>query len=68
MKTEHLAQLLLVSGLIGITFSLFFFTVPPENKDLFQTCLTAIISFISGAAAGVGWSLRKEAKAHADNP
>lgn len=62
MKPDHLAQILLIGGLLGVTFSLFFFTVPPENRDLFQTCLTAIISFISGTAAGVGWAMRKEAK------
>jgi hypothetical protein len=52
-------QILLVLGLLGITFCLFFTVVPPENKGLFETCLTAIISFISGAALGLSYNKEK---------
>ena len=62
MKIENIAQILLVVGLLGITFSLFFFVVPAENRDLFQICLASIISFISGAVAGVGWGMQKDKK------
>jgi len=62
MKAENLAQIVLVAGLLGVTFSLMFVIVPTENRDLFQICLAAIISFISGGAAGFAWGMRKEKK------
>jgi len=56
-----LTQIILVIGLLCITCALLFVTVPAENKEVFQTCLTAIISFISGAAFGFGYR-RKDDK------
>lgn len=53
-----LTQIILIIGLLGITFCLFFTVVPPENKGLFETCLTAIISFISGAALGLSYNYK----------
>ena len=54
-----LTQIILIIGLLGITFCLFFAVVLPENKGLFETCLTAIISFISGAALGLSYNKGK---------
>lgn len=53
MEKLSITQIVLVVGLLGITFCLFFAVVPPENTRLFETCLTAIISFISGTAIGM---------------
>ena len=52
MKVTDIVQIALVVGLLGITFGMFFFVVPPANVDLFKMCVVSIISFISGAAAG----------------
>jgi hypothetical protein len=63
-----LTQITLVLGLLGITFCLFFAVVPPENKGLFETCLTAIISFISGAALGLSYKEKTDDKDSAAPP
>ena len=63
-----ITQIILVLGLLGITFCLFFAVVPPENKGLFETCLTAIISFISGAALGLTYRKEKSDDTDTVNP
>lgn len=53
MNVNNYLQAMLLVGFIAVILMLFFFTVPPANFELFKTALTAMISFISGAAIAV---------------
>ncbi len=50
MNFEELIQPFLICSLVIFLFSLLFFKIPPENNEYVKTCLTAIISFISGSS------------------
>lgn len=50
MKPEEFVQPFLIISLVVFLFAQFFFVIPKENNEFVKTCLTAIISFISGSS------------------
>lgn len=50
MKPEEIVQPFLIISLVVFLFAQFFFVIPKENNEFVKTCLTAIISFISGSS------------------
>lgn len=50
MKPEEFIQPFLIFSLVAFLFAQFFFVIPKENSEFVKTCLTAIISFVSGSS------------------
>lgn len=43
----------MILSLIGFMFTLFFIVIPEKNLEIIKTCLTALISFISGSSLAI---------------
>lgn len=67
-RLNILIQPLFVIGFLAIVILLFFVEVPEKNSEFFKTALTAIISFISGAALATGAFSNAPGQAGAPQP